>query len=96
MIKDNYAAVEDFVSVAQLNEVSVASGASTGSLYFKSGFKSQPSREAIFADVPGFNPKQFVNQGSRAIYVSKIKGRWFWFTFGYTRHLIEESSAVLA
>ena len=92
LIKDTYPAVEDFLSVAQLNEVPVTSGTSNGTLYFKSGFKSQPPWAAIFVDVPGFNPKQIVNQGSRAIYVSRIKGRWFCFTFGYTRHLIDESA----
>jgi len=92
LVKDTYPAVEDFLSVTQLNEVPVTSGTSKGTLYFKSGFKSQPPCAAIFADVPGFNPKQIVNQGSRAIYVSRIKGRWFCFTFGYTRHLIDESA----
>jgi uncharacterized protein (TIGR04141 family) len=92
LIKDSYPVVEDFVSVGQLNEISVASGTSKGTLYFRSGFKSQPPWAAIFADVPGFNPKKIVNQGSRAIYVSRIKNRWFCFTFGYTRHLIDESA----
>jgi len=55
LIKETYSAVEDFVSVAPLNEVAVASGASKRTLYFKSGFKSQPPLAAIFAGVPAFN-----------------------------------------
>src|SRR5438445_571452 len=46
----------------------------------------------VFEGVPGFNPKSIVNRGSRALYVLKVDGRWFCFTFGYTRHLIAESA----
>ncbi len=35
LIKDTYQAAEDFVSLANLNEVSVASGSSKGTLYVR-------------------------------------------------------------
>jgi uncharacterized protein (TIGR04141 family) len=92
LMKDGYKNVDEFLQVAQLQKVTVTEGGTHGTLYFKSGFESRPPWAAVFEGVPGFNPKAIVNRGSRALYVLKVDGRWFCFTFGYTRHLIAESA----
>jgi uncharacterized protein (TIGR04141 family) len=92
LIKEGYAEIKDFLSVGKLNSLPVSSAGSEGTLFFKSGFESQPAWASIFTDVPNFNPKSIVNRGSRALYVTQVKDRWFCFTFGYTRHLIAESA----
>jgi uncharacterized protein (TIGR04141 family) len=92
LMKDGYKNVDEFLQVAQLQKVTVTEGGTHGTLYFKSGFESRPPWAAVFEGVPGFNSKSIVNRGSRALYVLKVDGRWFCFTFGYTRHLIAESA----
>ena len=92
LIKEGYDKIDAFLSVGSLKALPVSSADADGTLFFKSGFESQPSWAAIFAEVPNFNPKSMVNRGSRALYVTQIKDRWFCFTFGYTRHLITESA----
>ena len=92
LIKAGHDKLEDFLNVGKLHSLPVDSGSSKGTLYFRSGFKSQPSWASIFAEVPDFDPKLIVNQGSRAVYVTRVKDRWFCFTFGYTRHLITDSA----
>ena len=46
----------------------------------------------IFEGLPGFDSKLICNQSSKALYVAKHEGRWFCFTFGHSRHLIDELS----
>lgn len=93
LIKDGYKHVQDFLQVDQLRRVTVSSpGSANGTLFFKSGFKSHPPWASIFTDVPGFDSKSIVNQSSRGLYVVEIEGRWFCFTFGYTRSLLTESA----
>ncbi len=92
LIKEGYDKIDAFLSVGSLKALPVSGADADGTLFFKSGFESQPSWATIFAEVPNFNPKAMVNRGSRALYVTQIKDRWFCFTFGYTRHLITESA----
>lgn len=92
LIKEGYDSIEHFLTVGKLNSLSVSRAGTEGTFFFKSGFESQPSWASIFAELPGFNPKSIVNRGSRALYVTQVKDRWFCFTFGYTRHLIAESA----
>ena len=92
LIKEGYDKIDSFLSIGNLKALPVSSADADGILFFKSGFESQPSWATIFAEVPNFNPKSMVNRGSRALYVTQIKDRWFCFTFGYTRHLITESA----
>jgi uncharacterized protein (TIGR04141 family) len=88
LVKEDYKNIEDFLDVAKLHRVGVSTTRASGTLFFRGGFKSTPSWVSIFEDVSGFNAAQIVNQHSRALYVVKTDGRWFCFTFGYTRHLL--------
>ena len=91
LIKNGYAKIEDFLSVKDFRVVSVRSGSSEiGTLIYKGGFQSKPGWVSIFDGVQGFDSKGIWNQSSKAILVLKHDGRWFCFTFGYARHLIDE------
>jgi uncharacterized protein (TIGR04141 family) len=92
LIKDGYKKIEDFLQVTQLRRVPVTEGTASGTLFFKSGFKSHPPWASIFQGIPGFDSSLIVNQSSRGLYVVQVDERWFCFTFGYTRHLLTESA----
>jgi uncharacterized protein (TIGR04141 family) len=89
LIKQDRLTIDDFLDTSQLRSVKVGS---SGTLFFKTGFITQASWAAIFAEVSGFNPASIVNSHSRGLYVIREGGRWFCFTFGYTRHLLKESA----
>ena len=61
-----------------------------GTLIYKGGFQSKPTWVSIFEGVNGFDSTGILNQSSKAVYVLKNDDRWFCFTFGYARHLIDE------
>jgi len=91
LIKNDYKEVGEFLSFDGFEIVDVEhDGSVVGQLIYKGGFKSKPSWVSIFAEVPGFNADSIWNQGSKALFVLKHEDRWFCFTFGYARHLIEE------
>jgi uncharacterized protein (TIGR04141 family) len=90
LIKEGYKGIEEFLETTYLRRVPVESTRSTGTLLYKAGFVSRAPWASIFAEVSGFNPDSIVNTHSRGIYVLKEQGRWFCFTFGYTRHLLKE------
>ncbi|HUN73883.1 MAG TPA: TIGR04141 family sporadically distributed protein [Steroidobacteraceae bacterium] len=92
LVKDGYKNIEDFVDTNQLRRVQVGTPPSGGTLFFKAGFATTAPWAHVFADAPGFNPASIVNTHSRGIYVLKESGRWFCFTFGYTRHLLTEAA----
>lgn len=92
LIKDEYKSIDEFLDGGSLQKVAVNEPGATGTLFFKGGFTSTPPWVSIFADVQGFNPSSIVNRNSRAVYVVKESGRWFCFTFGYTRHLLNEAA----
>jgi uncharacterized protein (TIGR04141 family) len=92
LIKDGYKKIEDFLEVDGLQSIAISEANADGTLFFKTGFASVASWAAIFASVHGFNPSSIVNRHSRGLYVLKERGRWFCFTFGYTRQLIDEAA----
>ena len=91
LIKDGYTKIGDFIAVKGFKTVVVnAGGKEVGTLIYKGGFQSKPGWVSIFDGVPGFDSKGIWNQSSKAILVVKHDERWFCFTFGYARHLIDE------
>lgn len=92
LIKEGYKNVADFLSAEKLHKAVVTSDGIEGTLFFRGGFKSQPPWVSIFEGIPGFNGSLIVNQSSRGLYVIRVDGRWFCFTFGYARHLILEAA----
>ena len=91
LIKDGYAEPKDFLKFNEFEVVEVkADGEKFGQLIYKGGFQSTPSWVSIFQHVPGFDASRIKNQSSKGLFVLKLDGRWFCFTFGYARHLIDE------
>lgn len=91
LIKDGYNKIEDFLTFDGFETIKVGKNPDeTGFLIYKGGFKSEPSWVAIFKDLPGFKSHLIRNQSSKALYVTQHEGRWFCFTFGYARHLIDD------
>lgn len=91
LIKEGYAEPKDFLKFNEFEVVEVkADGEKLGQLIYKGGFQSTPSWVSIFQHVPGFDAASIKNQSSKGLFVLKLDGRWFCFTFGYARHLIDE------
>jgi len=91
LIKDGYSAIEDFLGFKDFRVVHIRSaGREIGTLVYKGGFQSKPAWVSIFDGIQGFDSKGIWNQSSKAIFVLKHENRWFCFTFGYARHLINE------
>jgi len=91
LMKDGYKKIEDFLTFKDFQVVQIEkSGKQIGTLIYKGGFQSKPSWVSIFEGLPGFDAKAVFNQSSKALYVLEVEGRWFCFTFGYARHLIDE------
>jgi len=91
LIKDGYKGIEEFLSFKNFRVVPVESGGKEiGTLIYKGGFQSKPTWVSIFEGLQGFDSRGIFNQSSKAVYVLKHDDRWFCFTFGYARHLINE------
>ena len=91
LIKDTYQEITDFVSADGLSSVEISrQGEVLGTLIYKGGFKSKPSWVGLFEGTPNFDSAALFNQSSKAIFLTKYEGRWFCFTFGYARHLIDD------
>jgi len=91
LIKDGYSKIEDFLTIKDLKVLAVKSGSKDiGTLVYKGGFQSKPGWVSIFDGVQGFDSKGIWNQNSKALFILKHDDRWFCFTFGYARHLIDE------
>lgn len=91
LIKEEYKELKDFLTFDGFNIIEVFNDNDyIGQLIYRSGFKSKPSWITIFSGVPGFDASGIWNQSSKALFVLKHEERWFCFTFGYARHLIEE------
>lgn len=88
LIKDGYKTIEEFVEVGALQGFAAGSG----TLFFKSGFTNPAPWASVFKDVSGFDPRRASNQNSRALFVLNESGRWFCFTFGYTRQLLNQAA----
>ena len=93
LIKEGYNTIESFLSVDGFNRIDVSLEEDDhATLIYKGGFLSKPSWVTIFEDLHGFDSSTIWNQSSRAIFVVKHIGRYFCFTFGHARHLIDELS----
>jgi uncharacterized protein (TIGR04141 family) len=92
LIKDGYQDIEDFLKLGGLRRLNVDKGAAKGTLFFRSGIATPPSWASIFEEVPGFDSSLLRNRNSRALYGTQVSKRWFCFTFGYARQLIEETA----
>ena len=92
LVKEGYKEIENFLKVVGLRRLEVDKAAAKGTLFFRSGVAIPPSWASIFDDVPGFNSSLIRNRSSRALYVTQVSKRWFCFTFGYARQLIEEAA----
>lgn len=91
LIKDGYKSIEDFLSFKDFHIVPVEKKEKKmGTLIYKGGFRSKPSWVSIFEGLKGFDSKNIFNQSSKALYVLRHEGRWFCYTFGYARHLIDD------
>lgn len=92
LIKEGYQKIDDFLENGSLMSASVSSHGTEGTLFYRGGFRTEPPWVSLFKDVPGFDATQIFNEGSRAIFVTRVVRRWFCFTFGHTRHLIAEGA----
>lgn len=92
LIKEGYNDIGDFLEAGKLHQIKVDESGASGTLFVRSGFATTPPWVPIFDGVPGFNSSLIVNRSSRAVYVVNEGGRWFCFTFGYTRHLLNEAA----
>lgn len=93
LIKEVYEELDDFLCVKGFDQVDFIENEEwRGALIYKGGFKTKPSWVSIFDETPGFDPSNIWNQSSKALYVLKCENRWFCFTFGHARHLIDEHS----
>jgi uncharacterized protein (TIGR04141 family) len=91
LIKDRYKGIDEFLSFKNFRVVPVESGGKQiGTLIYKGGFQSKPAWVSLFEGLQGFDSRGIFNQSSKAVYVLKHDDRWFCFTFGYARHLIDE------
>lgn len=91
LIKDDYKEIDDFLELGgNFYRLKVDAGDTTGELIYKGGFRSIPDWAEIFKDVDGFKKSEIVNQSCRGLYVIKFQNRFFCFTFGHARHLINQ------
>ena len=61
-------------------------------LYVVDSFKAAPAWVSIFDEVDGFPVDEMKTVGSKAIYAINVENRWFCFTFGHARHLIDDDA----
>lgn len=92
LVKDSYTKVDQFLKAKGFKQTTIQSDDGNGTLYYKSGFRSVPTWVSIFGGVSGFDASAMMNQSCRAILVMLIDSRWFCFTFGFARHLIDEAA----
>ncbi len=93
LIKEGFEKIADFLSIDGLITLPIENnGEFMGTLAYRGGFVSKPSWVGIFSGVPGFDQSQILNQGSKALFTLKHENRWFCFTFGASRHLIENQA----
>jgi uncharacterized protein (TIGR04141 family) len=91
LIKEGYAEPKEFLKFNEFKVVEVkADEEKAGQLIYKGGFQSTPTWVSIFQHIPDFDAASIKNQSSKGLFVLKLDARWFCFTFGYARHLIDE------
>ena len=91
LIKEGYKKIEEFLSFKNFPVVHVKDdGKEVGTLVYKGGFQSKPAWVSIFDHIQGFDSRGILNQSSKAVFILEHDNRWFCFTFGFARHLIDE------
>jgi uncharacterized protein (TIGR04141 family) len=93
LIKQEYENYSDFISTDAGQSIEIPlTQEITGRLFYKGGFPTPPSWASIFAGIPEFDRANILNQHSKALLVFKNIDRWFCFSFGYSRHLINQGT----
>jgi len=91
LMKVGASKVSDFVIADGLHVVDLKSdGEHIGTLLYRGGYKATPQWVDIFRNTPGFDSKKIVSQSSKALVAVEVGDRWFCFTFGHARHLIND------
>lgn len=92
LIKPEYRQVREFIEAVGFEWLPVEDEDYPGMLICKGNFRSTPAWVSIFEDVDGFPVEEMKTIGSKAIYTLNVDGRWFCFTFGHARHLINDDA----
>lgn len=93
LIKQNYQSATDFISAEIGHSVQIPLNKDiTGTLFYSTSHPSPPTWAAIFEGIPEFDNAKILNQHSKALLVFKTNDRWFCFTFGYAKHLINQGA----
>lgn len=92
LIKKEYKKVDDFLEIkGNYDMLEIKDGNKVvGKLIYKGAFKSEPAWVSIFEGVKGFDKKKLYNQSSKGLFIVKHEERFFCFTFGHSRHLIDQ------
>ena len=94
LIKKEYKNTDDFLEIEGNYDILdiKKDDKVNGQLIYKGGFKSEPAWLSIFEDIEGFDKKKLYNQSSKGLFILNHNGRFFCFTFGHSRHLINQLS----
>lgn len=91
LIKDSYLQIEEFVQSQgyQSIEITRDNGEFYGRLYYKATISVIPEWCKLFEHIPGFRIQQLASKSARGLFVLPHRGRFFCFTFGHARGLID-------
>jgi uncharacterized protein (TIGR04141 family) len=93
LIKQNYQAATDFIAPEIEHTVQIPlTPEVTGTLFYSTSHPIPPTWASIFEGIEEFDKAKILNQHSKALLVFKTNDRWFCFTFGYAKHLINQGA----
>lgn len=93
LIKQDYQAATDFIAPEIGHSVQIPLTLEiTGTLFYSTSHPTPPTWASIFEGIPEFDNAKILNQHSKALLVFKTNERWFCFTFGYAKHLINQGA----
>lgn len=92
LVKAEYMSARDFIRAPGFEWVPVEDEDYPGMLICRGNFRSVPPWVSIFEDVDGFPIDEMKTIGAKAVYTTYVENRWFCFTFGHARHLIDEDA----
>lgn len=92
LIKDGYSDLDSFLEVRGLRRLEVDKGRAVGTLFYRSGLAAAPPWVSLFDEIPDFDSSTLRNRNSRALYATQVGQRWFCFTFGYARQIINDAA----
>ncbi|QRO32458.1 TIGR04141 family sporadically distributed protein [Chromobacterium violaceum] len=91
LIKQEYTSIDQFCDSKGFNHSPISSnGVRIGVLAYKGGFKHTPPWVTIFQDVPNLDLSSIQTESAKGFLFIQHKERWFCFTFGHARHLIDD------